>query len=183
VCLSLYVYVSQCVCVSVCCALTISRCVSLSCDENSTRRRLSKNPLDSKEIKPVNPKGNKPWIFIRSPDAEAPILWQPDAKSQLFGKDPDAGKDWRQKEKGVTEDEMVRWYHQWWHTQHQSWVVATEIIRSTLIWNDAVIAEQCFKCHVYLQSTMFYFTFITSASSLCRKQVRQVKVDSKCYIF
>ena len=86
-------------------------------NENSTRRRLSKNPLDSKEIKPVNPKGNKPWIFIRSPDAEAPILWQPDAKSQLFGKDPDAGKDWRQKEKGVTDDEMVGWHH--WLKGHE----------------------------------------------------------------
>ena len=61
------------------------------------------------EIKPVNPKGNQPWIFIERTDAEAeaPILW-PDVKSQLIGNDPDAGKDWRQKEKRVTEDEMVR---------------------------------------------------------------------------
>ena len=65
-------------------------------------------PLDSKEIKPVNAKGNQPWIFIGRIDAEAesPILWPPDAKS-LLGKDPDAVKDWRQKEKGMTEDEMV----------------------------------------------------------------------------
>ena len=64
---------------------------------------------DRKEIKPVNPKGNQPWIFIGGTDAEAeaPILWLPDVKSQLFGKDPDAGKDWGQKEKGMTEDEMV----------------------------------------------------------------------------
>ena len=61
------------------------------------------------EIKPVNPKGNQPWIFIERTDAEAeaPILW-PEVKSQLIGNDPDAGKDWRQKEKRVTEDEMVR---------------------------------------------------------------------------
>ena len=72
------------------------------------------SPLNSKEIKPVNPKGNQPWIFIGRTDvkAEAPILWPPDAKSQLIGKDPDVGKDWRQKEKRVTEDEMVGWHHQ-----------------------------------------------------------------------
>ena len=61
--------------------------------------------LDSKEIKPVNPKGNQPWIFIGKTDAEseAPILWPPDAKNQLIGKDPDAGKDWGQEERGTTE--------------------------------------------------------------------------------
>ena len=66
------------------------------------------NPLDSKEIKPVNLKGNQSWIFIERTDAEAeaPILWLSDGKSQLTGKDSDAGKDWRQKEKGVAEDEM-----------------------------------------------------------------------------
>ena len=62
------------------------------------------SPLDCKEIKPVNPKGNQPWIFIKRTDAEAeaPILWPPDVKSQLIGKDPDTEKDWRQEEKGVT---------------------------------------------------------------------------------
>ena len=66
--------------------------------------------LDSKEMKPVNPKGNQPWIFTWRIDAEgeAPILWLPDVKSQVIGKDPDAGKDGRQKKKGVAEDEMVR---------------------------------------------------------------------------
>ena len=68
------------------------------------------SPLDSKEIKSVNPKGNQPWIFIGRTDAEveAPIFWPPDEKSQLIGKDPDAGKDWKQKEKGVAEDEVDR---------------------------------------------------------------------------
>ena len=70
------------------------------------------SPLDSKEIKPVNPKGNQLWIFIGKTDAEAPILWPPDAKSLLIRKDPDAGKDWRQEEKGTTEYEMVGWHHQ-----------------------------------------------------------------------
>ena len=66
--------------------------------------------LPSKEIKPINAKGNQPWIFTGKTDAEAPILWLPGMKSQLIGKDPDAGKDWGQ-EKGLTEDEMVGWYH------------------------------------------------------------------------
>ena len=69
----------------------------------------SESCLDSKEIKPVKPKGNQPWIFIGSTDAEAEalVLWPPDVKSQFIGKDPDAGKDWGQEEKGVKEDEMV----------------------------------------------------------------------------
>ena len=70
--------------------------------------------LDCKEIKPVNPKGNQPWIFIGRTDTKAkgPILWLPDAKSQLIGKDSDAGKDWGQEEKGVTEDETVGCHNQ-----------------------------------------------------------------------
>ena len=72
------------------------------------------SPLDSKEIQLVHPKGNQFWIFIGRTDAESevPILWPPAAKKWLIGKDPDAGKDWRQEEKGMTEDEMVGWYHQ-----------------------------------------------------------------------
>ena len=69
------------------------------------------SPLDCKEIQPVHPKGNQSWIFIGKANAETPILWPPDAKSWLTGKDPDAGKDWRQEEKGTTEDEMVEWHH------------------------------------------------------------------------
>ena len=66
------------------------------------------SPLDSKEIKPVSPKGNKPWIVIGRTDAEVPILWPPDANSQLIGKDSDAGEDWRQKEMGTEGAKMVR---------------------------------------------------------------------------
>ena len=71
------------------------------------------NSLDCKEIKPVNPKGNQPWIFIERIDAkaEAPILWTLDAKSWFIGKDPGAWKDWGHAEKGTTEDEMVGWHH------------------------------------------------------------------------
>ena len=74
-------------------------------------KKTLESPLDCKEIKPINSKGNQPWIFIGRTDAEAPILWPPDAKSQFIGKDPDTGKYWRQKEKGTAEDEMVRWHH------------------------------------------------------------------------
>ena len=75
--------------------------------------KTPESPLDSKEIKPVNPKGNQQWIFIGRIDAEAeaPILRRPDEKSQLTGKDPDAGRDWGQEEKGMTEDEMDGWDH------------------------------------------------------------------------
>ena len=77
---------------------------------------LEKNlesPLDSKEIKPVNPKGNQPWIFTgkTNVEAEVPILWPPDAKNCLIEKDPDSGKKWRQEEKGTTEDEMAGRHH------------------------------------------------------------------------
>ena len=78
------------------------------------------SPLDCKENKPVKPKGNQTWIFIGRTDAEAeaPILWLSDAKCQLIGKDHDAGKDWRQKEKEAAEDEMVRQHH--WLNEHES---------------------------------------------------------------
>ena len=71
------------------------------------------SPLDCKEIQPVHPKGNQSWMFIGRTDAEAkaPILWSPDTKNWLIGKEPDAGKDWRQEEKGMTEDQIVGWHH------------------------------------------------------------------------
>ena len=70
------------------------------------------SPLDFREIKPVSCKGTQSWIFIGRTDAEAPILWPPNVKNWLIGKHPDAGKDWRQEEKGMTEDEMAGWHHQ-----------------------------------------------------------------------
>ena len=81
------------------------------------------SPLDCKEIKPVNPKVNQSWIFIRRTDAEAeaPGLWLPDAKNWLTGKDPDAGKDWRQEDKGMTEDETVGWHHWLYGASSRSW--------------------------------------------------------------
>ena len=72
---------------------------------------------NQKEIKPVNPKGNQPWLFIGRTEAEASVLWPPDTKNRLIGKEADAGKDWRQEEKGTTEDEMVGWHH--WLNRHE----------------------------------------------------------------
>ena len=79
--------------------------------------KTSESALNCKEIKPVNSKGNQPWIFIRRTDTEAPILWPPDVKNWLTGKHPDAEKDWVLEEKRKTEDEMVRWHH--WHNVYE----------------------------------------------------------------
>ena len=84
------------------------------------------SPLDCKEIKPVNPKGNQSWIFIGRIDAEARILWPPDGRSWFIGKDADARKDWGQEEKRVTKDKTVGWHHQleWtgvWATSQRQW--------------------------------------------------------------
>ena len=82
------------------------------------------SPLDCKEIKPVHSKGNQPWIFIERTDAEAEalILWLPDAKRWLIGKDSDAGKDRRQEEKGTTKDEMIGWHH-WLDARESEWTL------------------------------------------------------------
>ena len=102
------------------------------CFQTVVLEKTLQSPLDSKEIKPVNPNGNQPWIFIASTDAEAeaPILWLPYVKIQLIGKDPDAGKDWGQ-EKGVTEDEMAGWHH--WLDLSKLW----EIVEDRKGWHTA----------------------------------------------
>ena len=83
------------------------------CFQAVVLEKTLESPLDSKEIQPIHPKGNQPWIFIGRTDAEAeaPILWPPDSESRHIGEDPDAGKDWRREEKAVTENEMVGWHH------------------------------------------------------------------------
>jgi len=85
------------------------------CFQNVVLQKTLMSSLVCKDIKPVNTKGNQPWIFIRK---EAPIVWPSDPKGQLIGKDPDAGKDWGQEEKGVTEHEMFGWHH--WLSGHES---------------------------------------------------------------
>ena len=81
--------------------------------------KILESPLEYKKIQPVHPKGNQSFVFIGPTEAEAetPMLWTPDAKNWLIGKDLDAGKDWRQEEKGMTEDEMVGWHH--WCDEHK----------------------------------------------------------------
>ena len=75
--------------------------------------KILESPLDSKEMQPVHPKGDQSWVFIGRTvaKAETSILWPPHAKTRLIGKDPDAGRDWGQEEKGMTEDEMAGWHH------------------------------------------------------------------------
>ena len=89
------------------------------CFWNTMLEKTLEHLLDYKEIKPVNPKGQQPWIIIGRSDAgaEAPILWPPDVKNWLFGKDLDAGKDWGLEEKGVTENGMAGWHH--WLNEHE----------------------------------------------------------------
>ena len=84
------------------------------CFQTVVLKKTLESPLDCKEIKPANPKGNQSWIFIGRTDVEAnaPILWPADAKSWLTGKDPDTEKDWRREEKGTKEDKMIGWHHQ-----------------------------------------------------------------------
>ena len=91
------------------------------CFQNVVLEKTLESPLDIKEIKPVNPEGNQPWIFIERNDAEAetPILWPPNVKRQLIGKDPYAGKDWRQEEKETPEDEVVGWTWVWTNSGRQ----------------------------------------------------------------
>ena len=85
------------------------------CFQTGVLEKTLESPLDYKEIKPVDPKGDQSWIFIGRTDAEVPILWPPDVKRWLIGKDSDAGKDWGQEEKWATEDEVIGWLG--WHHQ------------------------------------------------------------------
>ena len=99
--------------------------------------RTLKNPLDSKEIQPVHPEGYQSWVFIGRTDAEAeaPILWPLDMKNLVIGKDPDGGKDWRQEEKGTTEDEIVEWHHQ---LNGHEFEQAPELVMDREAWRAAV---------------------------------------------
>ena len=87
------------------------------CFQTVVLGKTLESPLDSKEIQPVNLKGNQPWTFFGRTNAEALILWLPDVKSRFIGKDPDAEKDWGQEEKRVTEDEVIGWHH--WLNGHE----------------------------------------------------------------
>ena len=122
-------------------------------------RKTPESPLDSNEIKPFNSKGNQPWIFILRTDAEAeaPTLWPPNAKSRLTGKDQDAGEDWRQKEKRMTEDEMRRgqqrmrwdgddrgWDDRWDTASPTQWTLSKlwEMVKDREVWLAAVHGDE-----------------------------------------
>ena len=105
------------------------------CFQTVMLEKTLESPLDRKEIKPVNLKGNQSWILTGRTDAEAPILWPPDAKTQLIGKEPDARKDWRQEEKETTEDGIVAWHHRLdGHELIKLW----ELVMDREVWHVAV---------------------------------------------
>ena len=146
------------------------------------------SPVYCKEIKPVHPKGNQPWRYTGKTDvkAEAPILWPPDAKRWLIGKDPDAGKDWRHKEKGTAEDEMVRQYHQLnGHESEQTrgivkdweaWHATVHGVAKSHIWlsNWTITTAQRWQIHVLkslgpLIPSLYYFPILASFLSTFSK--------------
>ena len=106
--------------------------------------KILTNPSDCKEIKPVNPKGNESWMFIRRTDAEAetPVLWPPDAKSWLVRKDCDAGKDWRQEEKRTTEEQRMRWLDGITVPLDMSLSKLQEMVKDRETWHVAVHGSQ-----------------------------------------
>ena len=116
---------------------------------------VHESPMDSKDIKPVNPKGNQPWIFIGRTDAEASILWPPDVKSWLTGKDCDAGKDGEQAEKGAIDDEMVGWHH-WCNDKLR------EVVKDRGVWSATI-------CGVTKSQTGLSNWTITTGGSVVKK--------------
>ena len=124
--------------------------------------------LYRKEIKPVNPKGNQSWIFTGRTDVETetPILWPPDAKNWLPGKDPDAGKDWRQEEKGTTEDEMVGWHHRL-NGHEMSLSKFLELVMDREAWPAAVhgVAKSQTWLSNWTELIFLFWWFCKSASS------------------
>ena len=134
-------------------------------------RRLLESPLDCKEIQPVHPKGNQSWIFIGRTDAEgeAPVLWPPEVKNWLIGKGPDVGKDWRQEEKGTTEDEMVRmasltWWicvwassGSWWWTGKPS---VLQFLGSQRVGHDWATEQNWTESTVYCEPSIWHPTYV-----------------------
>ena len=131
------------------------------------------SPLESK-IKWGNPKGNHSWLFIGRTDAEAPILWPPNAKNQLTGKDPDAGKDWRQEAKGMAGDEMVESLTQWtwvWADSGRSWRTGKPAVLQSMGWqrvgHDLATEQQMHRSYWFyaMMSSISLGKFLASISS------------------
>ena len=148
------------------------------------------SPLDCKEIQPVHPKGYQSWIFIEMTDVEAetPILWPPDMKSWLIGKDPDAGKDWRREEKGMTEDEMVGWHHKlnkhefelnsgsWWWTGRPGMLQSMGSKRVGHDWRTELNYRDCSWRNLWLEyglSSSIDFQLSKYQILVSRKMMRQ----------
>ena len=124
---------------------------------NLVLEKTLESPLDCKEIQPVHSKGDQSWVFIGRTDAEAetPILWLPHVKSWLTGKDPDAGRDWGQEEKGTTEDEMAEWHHwlnghewvnswSWWWTGRPGVIYGVAKSRARVSdWTELILTATC----------------------------------------
>ena len=133
------------------------------CFQNVVLEKTLESPLDIKEIKPVNPEGNQPWIFIERNDAEAetPILWPPNVKRQLIGKDPYAGKDWGQEEKETPEDEVVGWTWVWtnsgrqWRTGKPGVLYSMGVTKSKTWLTDWTATESCSGSFLPLRTFQF----------------------------
>ena len=133
--------------------------------------------LDCKEIQPVHPKGNQSWVFIGRTDAEAetPKLWPPHAKSWLTGKDPDAGRDWGQEEKGATEDEMVGWWQMaGWHHQldglqrvGHDWVTEVNWGNTRMQQQEGTCYHRSFCREMFDCQILFVLFFLTRLLSSC----------------
>ena len=150
------------------------------CFQTVVLEKTLESPLDHKEIKLVNPKGNQPWVFIERPDAEAeaPILWPPDARSQLIGEDP--GKDWRQKEKGTTEDEMVGWHH--WFNGHEFEQAPGDsegqgILECCSSWGSQIVGHDLVTEHQeYIKRCLFLLILFNIVLEVLARAIRQENV-------
>ena len=153
------------------CSHEIKRCLLLGRKAMVLEKTLE-SPLDCKEIKQVNPKGNQTWIFIGRTDAEAetPILWPPDVKNWHIGKDSDAGKDWRREEKGMTENEMVGWHH--WLNGYEfeqalgvgslTWCCPQPTPSCEQAWTSSRSCPSSWWCHPTISSSVISFSCLQS---------------------
>ena len=158
------------------------------CFQKVVLEKTLESPLDSKQIKLVNPKENQPWIYIAKtdPETEAPILWPSDAKSRLTGKDPDAGKDWRQEEKGVTEGKMVGWHHRLighefeqtlGHSGAQeAWLVAVHGVAKS--WTRTELTDWLNQVlTIYQLSSLFQYTHKRKTTQYCTPKRARNKIQ------